>query len=151
MHGHKTVSSIATYGIVWLVLMVLLLATVLAVEANLDDAVFPGANITLAMVIALIKALVVALWFMHLKDASRLTWVAAGASFVWLALMIIGTAQEYHTRGWTPGGWEAPVSESYTPAHVALEDGASRRPPPGGRLQNAGPNVPLPSGGRGPN
>jgi cytochrome c oxidase subunit 4 len=140
--GHKHVSSVATYGIVWFVLMVLLLVTVLAIEIDLDHMVFPGANITLAMFIAVIKALIVVLWFMHVKDASKLTWVAAGCSFVWFGLMILLTQQDYMTRGWMPG-WETPVTQLAVPAHNALPDRGATRPPHGAADQNLGPHVPL--------
>ena len=33
-------------------------------------------------------ALLVAVWFMHLKDSSRLTWLFAAAGVMWLAIMI---------------------------------------------------------------
>ena len=124
--SHKHISSIGTYIAVWFVLMILLLATVLAVEIDLDHKVFSGANITLAMAIAFVKMMVVMLWFMHVKDASKLTWIFAGASFIWWGIMIGFTAQDYGTRGYF-NGWETPVNESYTPAHVKLTDGAEQR------------------------
>jgi cytochrome c oxidase subunit 4 len=124
--SHKHTSTVFTYVVVWFVLMVLLLATVVAADIHLDDAFFPGANITLAMLIALVKMLVVMLWFMHVKDASKLTWISAGASFVWLAILIGLTLPDYHTRGQFPG-WETPVNDSYTPGHVALTDLAEQR------------------------
>ena len=117
----KPISSVGTYIIVWFVLMVLLFATVFAAKIDLDDTVFPGANIALAMLIAVIKALVVVLWFMHVKDASRLTWVFAGASLIWLALLIIGTAQEYQGRGWL-NGWEMGMNQTHMPVHSPMVD-----------------------------
>jgi cytochrome c oxidase subunit 4 len=143
MQAHKHVSPIGTYIVVWTVLMVLLLATVLAADIHLDDDLFNGANISLAMLIAIVKALIVMLWFMHVKDASKLTWVFAAASFLWLAMLIVGTLQEYHTRGFMPG-WETPVSESYTPAHLAVDDIESTvKVPAGGEKQNYGPTEPF--------
>ena len=136
MQAHKHVSSVGTYIVVWAILMVLLLATVIVADVDLEH-IFTGANISLAMLIALVKALIVILWFMHVKDASRLTWVFVGASFLWLALLIVGTAHEYHARGWMPG-WETPINESYTPAHLGLEDGEKRYPQQGQGV-NLGP------------
>jgi cytochrome c oxidase subunit 4 len=37
---------------------------------------------------------------MHVKYSSRLTWVFAGAAFVWLLLLIGFTIADYDTRGW---------------------------------------------------
>jgi cytochrome c oxidase subunit 4 len=127
-HAHP-IHPVALYIKVWFALMVLLLVTVLAVEMDLDARVFPGANITLAMIIAVIKAMIVVLWFMHLKEASRLVWVFAGASFIWFGVMVTFTYQDYGTRGWTAGGWESPVNESYTPAHTQLTDLQAIHPP----------------------
>jgi cytochrome c oxidase subunit 4 len=120
----KQVSSVGTYIVVWAILMVLLFATVFAAKIDLDHDVFPGANLVVAMIIALTKALVVVLWFMHVKDASKLTWVFAGASFIWLALLILGTAQDYHTRGWL-NGWELRMNQGYMHIHSSEIGGSA--------------------------
>jgi len=57
-------------------------------------------NTVVAITIAVIKALLVVLYFMHVKYSSRLTWVFAGAGFVWLVLMIGLTIADFDTRGW---------------------------------------------------
>ena len=48
----------------------------------------------IALAIAVIKAVLVVLFFMHLKDASRVAWVFCGCSFVWLGLMVVLTFQD---------------------------------------------------------
>lgn len=72
-----------TYVIVWIVLMVL---TVITVEASRHH--FGSFNIVIAMVIASIKAGVVALWFMHLKFEDSITWVFALYPLFLLGLLI---------------------------------------------------------------
>ena len=57
-------------------------------------------NTVVAITIAVIKALLVVLFFMHVKYSSRLTWVFAAAGFVWLVLMIGFTIADFDTRGW---------------------------------------------------
>jgi cytochrome c oxidase subunit 4 len=57
-------------------------------------------NTVVAITIAVLKALLVLLYFMHLKYSSRLTWVFAAAGFVWLVLMIGLTLADFDTRGW---------------------------------------------------
>jgi cytochrome c oxidase subunit 4 len=57
-------------------------------------------NTVVAITIAVLKALLVILYFMHVKYSSRLTWVFAGAAFVWLVLMIGLTIADFDTRGW---------------------------------------------------
>jgi cytochrome c oxidase subunit 4 len=55
-------------------------------------------NTVAALTIAGAKALLVVLWFMHVKYSSRLTWVFAGAGVAWLALMIGLTMADFETR-----------------------------------------------------
>ncbi len=57
-------------------------------------------NIVLALTIAVSKALLVMLFFMHLRYSSRLTWVVAGAGVIWLAHLLIFTLADYLTRNW---------------------------------------------------
>lgn len=57
-------------------------------------------NIVVAMSIAVIKALLVVLYFMHLRYGHRLTWVFAGAGFFWLAILLSLTVSDYFSRGW---------------------------------------------------
>ena len=57
-------------------------------------------NTVVAMTIAVIKALLVVLYFMHVKYSSRLTWLFAAAGFVWLVLMIGLTIADFDSRGW---------------------------------------------------
>jgi len=57
-------------------------------------------NTVVAITIAVVKALLVVLYFMHVKYSSRLTWVFAAAGFVWLALMIGLTIADFDTRAW---------------------------------------------------
>ena len=62
------------------------------------DAVFPGANTLLALLIAFTKMTFVMLFFMHVYWSPRLIWLAAIASFFWLAIMFAFTMQDYFTR-----------------------------------------------------
>jgi len=57
-------------------------------------------NTIVALAIASSKALLVALYFMHVRYSSRLTWVVTAGGFFWLAIMIGFTLSDYLTRGW---------------------------------------------------
>jgi cytochrome c oxidase subunit 4 len=57
-------------------------------------------NAVVALTIAVIKATLVVLYFMHVRYGSRLTWVFVGAGFFWLAIMVALTMGDYMTRGW---------------------------------------------------
>jgi cytochrome c oxidase subunit 4 len=63
------------------------------------DTIFPGANTLLALAIAFTKMTCVMLFFMHVYWSKRMIWLAAVASFFWLAIMFAYTMQDYLTRG----------------------------------------------------
>jgi cytochrome c oxidase subunit 4 len=57
-------------------------------------------NAIVALTIAVIKAMLVVLFFMHLRYSSRLTWIFVGAGLFWLLIMIVLTLSDFLTRGW---------------------------------------------------
>jgi cytochrome c oxidase subunit 4 len=89
------VASIRTNVVVFVLLLVLLLATVGAAYVPLGPLQFP-----VAMTIAAIKAVLIVLFFMHALHSHRLTLVIAVASLLWLAIMIGLILSDYHSRGW---------------------------------------------------
>ena len=82
------------YLIVFALLMALLLLTVLAALPDFGSTI----NLSIALTIAIIKAILVVLYFMHVKQASQVTWVFAGSAFLWLGIMIALTMTDYATR-----------------------------------------------------
>jgi cytochrome c oxidase subunit IV len=82
------------------VFMILIVGTVLTYyAATIDmDRIFPGANTLVALLIAFTKMTCVMLFFMHVYWSPRLIWLAAVASFFWLAIMFSYTMQDYLTR-----------------------------------------------------
>lgn len=96
--GHTpTAHTLLPIGYFWvyLILLILLGATVSVAYWNLGVL-----NIIVAMTIAIIKMLLVILFFMHVKFASRLTWLWASAGFFWLVILFSLTLSDYITRGW---------------------------------------------------
>jgi cytochrome c oxidase subunit 4 len=89
------VASVRTNFVIFGLLLVLLLATVGAAYVPLGPLQFP-----VAMTIAAIKAVLIALYFMHALHSHRLTLVICTASLLWLAIMIALTLNDYQTRGW---------------------------------------------------
>ena len=59
-------------------------------------------NLIVALAVAIAKALIIALFFMHIKGSSRLLHLAAVAGVIWLLIMISLTLGDYMTRGWVP-------------------------------------------------
>ncbi len=52
--------------------------------------------------IAVLKATLVVLFFMHVFYSSRLIWVVVVAGFFWLGIMFVMTGSDYVSRGWIP-------------------------------------------------
>ena len=85
----------SVYFAVFAALIILALATTGLAYLDLGRA-----NTVLAMTIAVTKAVLVVLYFMHVRYGTRLTWVFAGAGFCWLAIMLGLTLSDYLSRGW---------------------------------------------------
>jgi cytochrome c oxidase subunit 4 len=97
--------SLATYFAVYIALLVLLGATVWAAHIPL------GAwNVPVALGIAIVKTVLVALFFMHVRYSGRLIWVVAAGGLVWLAILL-STYHDYYTRSWTPNRISAEPTE----------------------------------------
>ncbi len=96
-HDHEHMNIPKYIGI----FMILVVGTILTyITASWDlDVIFPGANTLLALLIAFTKMTFVMLFFMHVYWSKRMIWLAAVASFFWLAIMFAYTMQDYMTRG----------------------------------------------------
>jgi cytochrome c oxidase subunit IV len=89
------VASIRTNVVIFVLLLLLLLATVGAAYVPMGPLHFP-----VAMTIAAIKAVLIVLFFMHALHSHRLTLVICVASLLWLAIMMALILSDYHSRGW---------------------------------------------------
>jgi cytochrome c oxidase subunit 4 len=56
-------------------------------------------NTVIMLTIAVTKATLVILYFMHVRYSSRLTWIVLSAGFVWLMILIAFTMSDEVTRG----------------------------------------------------
>jgi len=56
-------------------------------------------NIVVALTIATGKALLVLLYFMHLRYSTRLPWLAVAGGFFWLAILILFSMSDVLSRG----------------------------------------------------
>ena len=88
------VVSIKLYATIFGALLLLTLATAGAAFVDLGGEL----NSIVALTIALIKAVLVLLFFMHLRYSSRLTWVFAGAGLFWLLILVTLTISDVLTR-----------------------------------------------------
>ena len=98
MSGH-----VAPKGMYYLVFVALIIGTGLTVAAAFVDL---GAFNNVAMLaIAVTKALLVILFFMHVRWSTRLTWVVVASGFFWLLILFGLGMTDYMSRGWVEGTW----------------------------------------------
>lgn len=90
--------SLTTNLVIYAILMVLVLVTVGV--AYVDLGIY---NVAVAMGIAIFKAVLVVLYFMHVKYEGYLTSIIALGSVVWLVILLGLTLSDYLTRGWLGG------------------------------------------------
>ena len=89
-------TSIKTFVLVWITLLILTGLTVYASTVELGPF-----NAIVALTIATMKALLVLLFFMELRYSTALTKVAAVAAIFWLILLSGLSLSDYLTRGWS--------------------------------------------------
>jgi cytochrome c oxidase subunit IV len=96
MSGH-----VAPKSLYYTIFAALVVGTALTVLVAFYDLGFMN-NIVM-LTIACAKALLVILFFMHVRWSSKLTWVIAASGFFWLLIMFTITMSDYLSRGWMPG------------------------------------------------
>ena len=76
----------------------LIVLTLVTIEVAMID--LGKINTVAALAIAVCKATLVILYFMHVRYSSRLTWIVVGCGFFWLVIMIALTMSDYLSRAW---------------------------------------------------
>ena len=84
-----------TYYAIFAALMVLTAVTVWISSIDLG-----ALNTVAALAIAGTKAVLVVMFFMHVKYSTRLTTVAVIGGIYWLGILLALTLSDYLTRGW---------------------------------------------------
>lgn len=91
MSGH--VVPVRVYYLIFGALLALTAFTVAVAYLDLGSL-----NLGVALTIAMIKALLVVLYFMHLRYSSKLTKLFAVAALVWFGILLLLTFSDYVTR-----------------------------------------------------
>ena len=95
-------SHIMPKRVYYTIFAILLFCTYLTVQmAFLDLGPF---NTVAALGIAIFKATLVVLFFMHVKYSTRLTWAVVLGSVFWLGILLTLTMTDYLTRVWRTYG-----------------------------------------------
>jgi cytochrome c oxidase subunit 4 len=89
------VSSRKLYYAIFAALLVLTYATIAVSKVDLGRF-----NTIVALAIAVTKATLVVLFFMHVRYSTKLTKLIVAGGFVWLALMFGLTLMDFSTRAW---------------------------------------------------
>jgi cytochrome c oxidase subunit IV len=97
MQGGEHIVPVRVYLTIFSLLMVLTAVTVGVSFIDLGPM-----NTVVAIVIAVIKMLLVVLYFMHVRYGTKLTWAVVAGGFFWLLLLLGLTLGDYLTRG---PGW----------------------------------------------
>ena len=94
---------VAPKSLYYAVFAALIVGTMLTYAAALVD--MGALNNVVMLAIALTKALLVILFFMHVRWGTRLTWVVVASGFFWLLILFGLTMMDFLTRGWVEGTW----------------------------------------------
>jgi cytochrome c oxidase subunit IV len=86
----------------YLIFGILMICTALTVGIAFID--LGPLNVVAALTIAVFKATLVVLFFMHVKYSTRLTWAVVAGSVFWLGILLALTMSDYLTRPWRTYG-----------------------------------------------
>jgi len=95
-------SHILPKRVYYTIFAILIFCTYLTVQIALLD--LGAMNTVAALAIAVFKATLVVLFFMHVKYSSRLTWAVVLGSIFWFGILLTLTMTDYLTRVWRTFG-----------------------------------------------
>jgi len=95
-------SHILPKRVYYTIFAILLFCTYLTVQIAFLD--LGAINTVAALAIATFKAVLVILFFMHVKYSTRLTWAVVLGGIFWLGILLTLTMSDYLTRGWRTYG-----------------------------------------------
>jgi cytochrome c oxidase subunit 4 len=93
------VVAVKVYVGIFLALIALTITTVGVSKIDLGEF-----NFVAAITIAVVKATLVVLFFMHVKQSSAMTKLFVVAGFFWMAILFVFTLGDYFSRNWLPRG-----------------------------------------------
>lgn len=118
MSAHSHPASLRTYFIIYGILMVLLVVTVVVAMLHLGRLALP-----VALSIAFVKAVLIVLYFMHVKDSDKLIKLLAVAGLLWLGILLGLTANDFafnNSKDFDDAPLPTHVNEPATTLHQQL-------------------------------
>ena len=95
-HGGEHIVSPKLYILIWIILLIF--TGITTGVAFLDLGVF---NPIIALVIAVTKASLVVLFFMHVKYSSKMIALVIGCGLFFLSILMVLTTSDYISRAWS--------------------------------------------------
>jgi cytochrome c oxidase subunit 4 len=92
---------VAPKSLYYTIFLALMVGTALTIAVAFVD--LGAMNNVVMLTIAMTKALLVILFFMHVRWGTRLTWVVVASGFFWLLILFSVTMVDFLTRGWVAG------------------------------------------------
>ena len=99
--GHESAHVVPT-RVYYTIFALLMFFTYLTVQIAFLD--LGALNAIAALAIAVVKATLVVLFFMHVRYSTRLTWAVVLGSAFWLGILLALTFGDYLTRAWRTYG-----------------------------------------------
>jgi len=94
-NSHQHIDSVGTYVGILVALLIATVVTTLVAFVDLGDF-----SVVVALIIAVCKMLLVALFFMHVRYSTRLTKLVIVGGLLWLAILLLFTLTDFMSRGW---------------------------------------------------
>jgi cytochrome c oxidase subunit 4 len=94
----EPITSVKTFTSVWIALLILTGVTVAVAFLNLGSF-----SVVVALVIATIKSLLVALFFMEVRYSPAITRIVIVAGLLWLSIMLLLSLTDFASRAWSRG------------------------------------------------
>ena len=99
MSEHSSEHSHSLMPYIWVLIALLILTAVTVVAANIDFG-HPWSDLV-ALGIAMFKASLVVIFFMHVKGSSKLVKLTAAGGFFWMLIFFAFVLADTMTRGFT--------------------------------------------------
>ena len=147
-HEGDHIVPVGNYVAVLAALMVLLALTLAAAFFDFDRLFkIPYLSMSIALVIAFTKAILIILIFMHIKYGTKLTAAFAASAFVWLGILFVLSFSDYITRSdpRAAEGTGRPVAPSHEIIRPAPRHESVRAPQPPGHPAIAQAGLPSPA------
>ncbi len=94
----EPITTVKTFASVWIALLILTGVTVAVAFLNLGSF-----SVVVALVIATIKSLLVALFFMEVRYSPAITRIVIVAGLLWLSIMLLLSLTDFASRAWSRG------------------------------------------------